>query len=356
MNNQYQDILTNYVWKTYKKNPEKTIAYDSPLPIEMWMHLFTFLDPTELISLFFANIIFKYNLFSEDEEIQPYKYTNISSCVINFIQDYIKDLTFKCLPFELFVDGKILPNIVTNPRIQFLSQLKTPNVRKNREVDNINLLSLFCKKLTILRLPQGQWQGITYLNHTVVRRFLVNNPNLCIVDVSGYNINSDLLLEIFKAEPICGKKLEYLKFNGEQSNTITNSVGGYLSNTGVDFIDIDNLYVPETEEHNFSYRIANTLLRKKPIEQIRTIPETPNRVYCTNNNSHSYCKRCFRSSLETTVHRKTTYSRKICPCMLRRLLEMYKRYGEDYTQYCECTLTYIRYSICLLYTSPSPRD
>lgn len=341
-------------WRTYRKITEKEIVNYPPLPTEIWVYIIAKLTMSELIALFFAHIKFVTVVFC-DEDIQSYRYTYISEMVSLYIQDFMTNLTLEPLPFELFFGGTLNSSVVRCPRIDFLLGLtatetdwtRIKTIRRDRELDNITLLSTFCTNLTCLRLPQSQWHDVVLLNHAVVKMFFVKNPNLCVVDLSGYNIHSEILLGIFRQSPIYGMNLEYLKFSGEQSNSLTDTIGNHLINSGIDYMELDNDI--SDADLNYSYHFANfaNTLRSSPITVVRTLPEPPNRVFCTNNVLHNYCKRCFKDSV-IHVSRRVSSSRRICSCVLRRLNENYRRYGNNYAHYCECILTYLRYSIrCL---------
>ena len=145
----FQDALTNMVWKTYNKYDERELMNFPPLPTEIWMIIIAHLTMAELVSLFFANIKFVTVLFC-DEDIQSYRYTYISEMVSLYIQDFMTNLTLEPLPFELFFGGALDSLDVSCPRIDFLIRLTTSEsdwtriktIRRDRELDNITLLSL----------------------------------------------------------------------------------------------------------------------------------------------------------------------------------------------------------------------
>lgn len=333
--------LQKHNWLTYS-TPETPLTLGSEffLPTEIWMYIFAYCHPMNCVALWFVNI----------EILVGSQTVKLNTLIESFLAR-LKRLICPMLPDTVWYTNKnntsSMPswiNVVTNvPLNESLKYTHLPVYRKWRVIDTLTFLGLVCHRLTVLYLPQSGWIHVNYVTNEILQRFLNNNLNLQFLDVSGLNIKSKHLIKIFSSKSGWGSHLKYLKFSGEHKIFRQPSLIEYCLDSNNDTLVnfVRNLRF-STSTHSI-FRICNEELRTEPIRILKTLPETPTRLYCTTED-HGYCCRCFRIFCSIT-YSQTKYVRYFCQCIKKRLKNEFLKHGRNYSQFCECTLTFLRYSI-----------
>ncbi len=316
-------------WKTYPNYLDEMCGNSSifsQLPLELWMLICGFLEPVELISAFHTNI----------------KWVMEISTI--YITSHLKDITYQPISSRVW-EGDFTHEITPlAPRLKFLKQITNKHLgnkklgkkmRIKREEETVEILSKLCRNLICLRLPQGKWNTQKcFLTHDILADFIKRNPNLKILDVSGFNINSGLLINIFTSKYL--QKLDFLKFCGECIDIEKPSLSAFMC--------MNYNWSFHLHERNVPFLTANSLMRNKPIKILKTLPDMPTRLYCNTISNHRYCADHCAIRFFQMTYKNKKFSFKFCHCIRSRLKEMDSLHGTDIMAYCECTLTFLRWA------------
>ncbi len=366
----YKQVLRKQ-WSTYRP-PEIDglpchIKQLPMLSLDCWFLIYRYLHPVELISLFFANLI--YASSPPVNEWECLRHTRSSTAGVNianppiFTRRYIllylmhiKNITFDLLPAVFWLEGtssSLCPRItLINKYVNDFDGETTclKSLRITREFENVTFLSMFCSNLKVLRLPQGFRANCCFLSNIIIRGFLtLSRDTLEVLDLSGYNLSSEHLSRIFtnNQDWLWGPNLNFLKFTGEQNGfaSRTMTLHERLLLLNVEYI---TTALNTSGRTSLTFELANLYLRRNPIKFLRTLPDHPSRRYCSNEPDHQYCERCINRLYQAT-YCYNAYRYRLCECILRRYIENVRIHGYDEDNYCECMLTFIRWTIKCLF-------
>ncbi len=319
--------ITTKKWKTYPNYlDEMWNSSNVPqLPLELWILICGFLDPVELISAFHTNI----------------KWLMEISTI--YITSHLRDITYQPISSRVWRGDFTHEIHPLAPRLKFLKQITnkhlgnkklTQKMRIKREEETLEILSKLCRNLIYLRLPQGKWNTQKcFLTQDILADFIKRNPKLKIIDVSGFNIKSSLLINIFTSKYL--KNLDFLKFCGECIDKKKPSLSAFMcTNYNWTFYQI-------LSESCVPFLTANSLMRINPIKRLKTLPTVPTSLYCRTISNHRYCTKHCAIRFFQMAYKNKKFSFKLCHCIRSRLQEMESLYGRDIMSYCECTLTFL---------------